>query len=122
MKQRPCSALIVGAAVALAASAYVLAVAPPIRPIALPAASMTPARSQQPAVSAAPSHRAVLDRYCVTCHNQRAKTGGLTLDNVDVANVGAHPEIWEKVVQKLHGNLMPPAGTAASGRGRRTRA
>ena len=96
MERRSCSPLIVGAVVALTASAYVLA--------------MTPARSQQPAVSTAPSHRAVLDRYCVTCHNQRAKTGGLTLDNVDVADVGAHPEIWEKVVQKLHGNLMPPAG------------
>jgi hypothetical protein len=88
MERRSCSALILGA-VALT-SAYVLA--------------------QQPAISTAPSHRAVLDRYCVTCHNQRAKTGGLTLDNVDVADVGAHPEIWEKVIQKMHGNLMPPAG------------
>jgi mono/diheme cytochrome c family protein len=96
MRQRPWSALIVGAAVAMTASAYVLA--------------MTPARSQQPTVSTAASHRAVLDRYCVTCHNQRAKTGGLTLDDVDVTDAGAHPEIWEKVIQKMHGNLMPPAG------------
>ena len=89
MQQRSRSALIVGTVVALT-SAYVLA--------------------QQPAVSTAPSPRAVLDRYCVTCHNQRAKTGGLTLDNVDIADVGTHPEIWEKVIQKMHGNLMPPAG------------
>jgi hypothetical protein len=40
-----------------------------------------------------PSPRAVLDRYCVTCHNQRVKTGGLTLDNIDVTDVGAHPEL-----------------------------
>jgi mono/diheme cytochrome c family protein len=54
--------------------------------------------------------RALLDKYCVTCHNQRARTGGLTLDNVDVLQVGDNPELWEKVVRKLHGNLMPPQG------------
>ena len=35
------------------------------------------------------SQRALVDRYCVTCHNQRLKTGGLALDTVDLANVGA---------------------------------
>ena len=71
-------------------------------------------QAQQSTVSAvsaqAASHSAVLKRYCITCHNQRSKTGGLTLDTVDLADVGAHPEIWEKVLQKLHGNLMPPGG------------
>ena len=56
----------------------------------------------------AASQQAVVTRYCVSCHNDRAKTGGLSLEGVTVANVGDHPEIWEKVVQKLHGNLMPP--------------
>ena len=63
-----------------------------------------------PPAAASPSpQRALLDRYCVTCHNQRLRTGGLTLDTMDVANVGEAPEVWEKVVQKLRGGMMPPA-------------
>src|SRR5580700_6125671 len=57
-----------------------------------------------------PGYRAVLDKYCVTCHNQRLKTGGLTLDNVDLAKVPAQAEVWEKVVRKLRSGTMPPAG------------
>jgi mono/diheme cytochrome c family protein len=71
-----------------------------------------PLSAQAPAVPASPAaaQRAVLNRYCVTCHNQRAKTGGLALDALDIENVGANAETWEKVLQKLHGNLMPPGG------------
>jgi hypothetical protein len=60
-----------------------------------------------PAVS---SSRVLLDRYCVTCHNQKLKTAGIVLDAMDVANVSAGAEVWEKVVRKLHAGLMPPAG------------
>src|SRR6266536_6514422 len=57
-----------------------------------------------------PSSREVLDRYCVTCHTQRAKEppGGLTFDTLDPAKVSESPEIWEKVVRKLHAGTMPP--------------
>ena len=48
------------------------------------------------ALFADPAYRAVLDRYCVTCHNQRLKTAGLTLDNMDLGNVPAQAEVWEK--------------------------
>jgi hypothetical protein len=58
----------------------------------------------------ASSNRDVLDKYCVTCHNQRLKTGGLTLDARDLSNVSADAEIWEKVVRKLSAGLMPPPG------------
>src|SRR5262249_34951661 len=58
------------------------------------------------------SVRAAIDQYCVSCHNQRLKTAGLVLDQVDLNTVGAHPEIWEKVVRKLRMGLMPPAGRA----------
>jgi Protein of unknown function (DUF1592)/Protein of unknown function (DUF1588)/Protein of unknown function (DUF1587)/Protein of unknown function (DUF1595)/Protein of unknown function (DUF1585) len=51
-----------------------------------------------------------LDTYCITCHNQRLKTGGLTLDTLDVMDVSAHAAEWEKVVVKLRAGLMPPAG------------
>ena len=64
------------------------------------------------AASAAPQHRALLNQYCVTCHNQRLETAGLVLEanTVDVSNLGAAPEVWEKVVQKLRTRAMPPAG------------
>src|SRR5580658_8814915 len=57
-----------------------------------------------------PANRAVLDQDCVTCHNQRLKTGGLTLDNMDLSKVSAQAEVWEKVVRKLRAGSMPPAG------------
>jgi hypothetical protein len=56
------------------------------------------------------SQRAFLDRYCVTCHNQRLKTAGLELDRLDVAAPGDRADIWEKVVRKMRGGVMPPAG------------
>ena len=49
--------------------------------------------AQQPA-STAPAERALLDRYCVTCHNQRLRTGGLALDQLDPAHVELNPERW----------------------------
>ena len=60
--------------------------------------------------AAGAEQRALLDRYCVTCHNDRLRTGGLTLaaDAVDVTNVAAHAEVWEKVVRKLRAGAMPP--------------
>ena len=54
--------------------------------------------------------RALLDQYCVTCHNQRSKVGGLTLDDVDVSKVGSSAEVWEKMIQKLRAGTMPPVG------------
>ena len=64
---------------------------------------------QSPAVS---PERAVLNQYCVTCHNEKLKTAGLTLDKLDVAKVGEAAPVWEKVVQKLRAGSMPPAGMA----------
>ena len=57
----------------------------------------------------APS-RELLDRYCVTCHNARLKTAGLSLDTVDLVQVAANAQVLEKVVRKLRGGRMPPAG------------
>jgi mono/diheme cytochrome c family protein len=54
---------------------------------------------------------ALLKTYCVTCHNERMKTGGLALDGLDVNNVGAHAEIFEKVVLKVKTGVMPPSGS-----------
>lgn len=57
-----------------------------------------------------PAPRAVFDQYCVTCHNQRTKVGGLALDTLDVTEVGEHAETLEKIVRKLRTGAMPPAG------------
>ncbi len=54
--------------------------------------------------------RAVLDRYCVTCHNERLRTAGLALDALGGEHVGAQAATWEKVVRKLRARAMPPAG------------
>src|SRR5262245_64887807 len=50
--------------------------------------------AQAPVPPPAAPYRAMLDQYCVTCHNQRLKTGGLTLDGNDLGDVGSHAETW----------------------------
>jgi mono/diheme cytochrome c family protein len=62
------------------------------------------------AARATPNLRATLDTYCVTCHNQRLKTAGLTLDAIDAASPHTNPETWEKVIARLRAGTMPPAG------------
>jgi hypothetical protein len=56
--------------------------------------------------------RSLLDRYCVSCHNERVKTAGLTLDTLDVSRVPERAEVWEVVARKLRAGAMPPAGVA----------
>jgi cytochrome c5 len=69
----------------------------------------SPPSSSTGAVTPASSPRRLLDRYCVTCHNERLKTADLTLDRIDVANPGAEAEVWEKVVRKVRTGTMPPS-------------
>ena len=65
---------------------------------------------QQPAPDQ--PQRALMNQYCVTCHNQKLKTGGLELDKLDLAHVASDAETWEKVVRKIRAGMMPPAGAA----------
>ena len=72
----------------------------------------------QPASGAGESpdtHRALISRYCVTCHNESTRTAGLALDSLDLSQVGPHASTWEKVVRKLRGGVMPPVHEAARG-------
>ena len=55
-------------------------------------------------------HRALLDRYCVTCHNDRLSTGGLSFEADGFHDVGRDTEAWERVIRKLRSATMPPAG------------
>ena len=83
----------------------------------LPEAEAKP-EAQQNAPAAAPaagepttlSNRALVDRYCVSCHNEKLKTGGLALDVVDIDHPSQAPEVWEKVAHKLRTGDMPPTG------------
>jgi hypothetical protein len=53
---------------------------------------------------------ALVKQYCVTCHNDRGKAGGLSLVNFDAATVADHTEAPEKMIRKLRAGMMPPAG------------
>ena len=52
--------------------------------------------------------RQFLDRYCASCHNERVKNGGLSLDHATLPRPESQPELWEKVVRKLRTGVMPP--------------
>ena len=62
-----------------------------------------------PAVDAS-AQAAVLKTYCVTCHSDRTKSGELSLEHADVADVPKHAETWEEVIRKVRAGMMPPAG------------
>jgi Protein of unknown function (DUF1592)/Protein of unknown function (DUF1588)/Protein of unknown function (DUF1585)/Protein of unknown function (DUF1587)/Protein of unknown function (DUF1595)/Planctomycete cytochrome C len=77
--------------------------------LASPAAS--PQTASGPSqVTDSTAERALLDQYCVTCHNQKLKTAGLELDKLDTAHAADHAEKWELVVRKLRSGMMPPSG------------
>jgi mono/diheme cytochrome c family protein len=71
--------------------------------------SFRAAASQAPTAVPAP-HQELVNQYCVTCHNQRAKTAGLALDTLSLADVGKDAHLWEEAVRKLRGGMMPPPG------------
>jgi mono/diheme cytochrome c family protein len=91
----------VGVGVALAAAAVLLA----------PLLAQTPARATQPQPTPA-AERAVLQKYCIVCHDNETKTANFSLESADINAVGDHPEVWEKVIRKLRAGMMPPPGMA----------
>src|SRR6267143_901526 len=60
--------------------------------------------------ASAAAQRALLDQYCVTCHNDKTKRANLTLEKLDLTTAGDKPELWEKVIRKLRAGVMPPPG------------
>ena len=82
--------------------------------VVLAGAGIAGARAPQ-APSAGPSsppaaHGELLQRYCLSCHNDRTRAANLSLEAHDLAAVGDNPELWEKVVRKLRAGMMPPPG------------
>jgi len=60
--------------------------------------------------------RAMLDQYCVQCHNVDDRVAGLTLDTLSLDHIPEGAETWEKVVMKLRGGMMPPLGQPKPGK------
>ena len=85
-----------------------------VAPVAVLAAVVVFAAPRAARAQEAPPEPELLQQtvrqYCVTCHNDRLRTAELSLDGVDLSEVGAHAETWEKVVSKLRTRTMPPAG------------
>jgi mono/diheme cytochrome c family protein len=75
-------------------------------PSARPAATSAPTQAGNPPASL----HDFITTHCVGCHNDRARTGGLSLSGVDANNVGGHTELWETVLHKVRTGQMPPAG------------
>lgn len=67
-------------------------------------------RRQSTAAANATTPQVLLTQYCITCHNQRAKTADLALDTMDLERVGKDAEVWERVVRKVRTGMMPPSG------------
>ena len=73
-------------------------------------ARQEPARPSSTAAADVAAHTAVVGKYCLGCHSERVKAGGLALESLDLSRPAANAEVWEKVALKLRGGLMPPGG------------
>ena len=73
-------------------------------------APVRPVASHAPAALSAASQNALVKQYCSSCHNDRMKTGGLTLVEFDAAHAEQKPEVAEKMIRKLRAGMMPPPG------------
>ena len=78
---------------------------------------MLPSAGQESGPAAPPvsQQRALLDQYCVTCHNETLKTADLMLDKMDIGDVSEGAAEWEKVVRKIRTRQMPPPGMPRPG-------
>jgi mono/diheme cytochrome c family protein len=66
--------------------------------------------SAEPVAMSPQAGRALLDQYCVGCHNDQTLTANFSLEGLDLADAGGHGEIWEPVIRKLRAGMMPPPG------------
>jgi len=71
-----------------------------------------PQQADKPAPNAANPNRAFINRYCVTCHNQKLRTAKLALDVLDLTHPEKDALTWERAIRKLRGGMMPPPGAS----------
>src|SRR5688572_25761194 len=83
-----------------------------------PARTGTPAATASTAAADPAAYQEMVNKYCVTCHNQKVKIPAgapLVLDTANLKDPGANPDIWEKVVRKLGVGAMPPQNSPTPG-------
>ncbi|HTC36611.1 MAG TPA: DUF1592 domain-containing protein [Bryobacteraceae bacterium] len=82
----------------------------PVRHLVLCAVSVACFPAGVSAQTTPATEQAVLTKYCSTCHSDKLRTGGLSLQTADLTNVAGNAETWEKVIRKLRTGSMPPQG------------
>jgi len=72
--------------------------------------SVPEAAAPQNSTTPPDQYHAVVEQYCITCHNEKLKTGGLSLEKMDLKDIAGGADAWERVVRKLRSGMMPPQG------------
>ena len=113
MRQVHARRVVAGICLWIAVAAWTgLRAAPQIRPSSSTTVGRTSPKPVGEGGSGPPvaAQQQLLTEYCVTCHNERLKTGGLVLDPTTLSSPAAHAGQWELVIRKLRAGLMPPPG------------
>ncbi len=58
----------------------------------------------------AQDQQAVVNRYCLGCHNEKLKSGNFSWQKIDLAHVDQSAEQAERAIRMLHAGMMPPPG------------
>jgi cytochrome c551/c552 len=83
--------------------------AAPAAPATKPAMAIAH-KTASPAQSPAEPQPELVKQYCVTCHSERGKAGGLSLANFEAAHADQSADVAEKMIRKLRLGMMPPPG------------
>jgi mono/diheme cytochrome c family protein len=98
-------------AIAFAAAVLTVTVTAVLTAAQTPSATQSAAAAQSSSAAQSPDAQlATIKQYCVTCHNDRAKIGGVSFEGATADSVGQRAEVFEKAVRKLRGRVMPPPG------------
>jgi cytochrome c553 len=73
-------------------------------------APVKPAVAHKPAGLAPDAENQIVKQYCVGCHNEKGKAGGLSLASFDAAQMTLNADVGEKMIRKLRAGMMPPPG------------
>src|SRR5215469_15249563 len=79
-------------------------------PAAQVASNATPASQPVPQMITPDDHKHMLMQYCTACHNDKAKTAGMSVVPLDAGNLQANQATWEKILRRLSLGEMPPKG------------
>ncbi|MEP7352179.1 MAG: DUF1592 domain-containing protein [Acidobacteriota bacterium] len=83
---------------------------PLIAAVSLVGIFTAPSKTQAQAPATGEAQLATIKQYCSGCHSDKVKSGGMSLEGITVASIAKDPDLFEKVVRKLRGRVMPPPG------------